>query len=104
MGQDSLASNARGGADLDGLSRGGVSGLDLLLGSGVGVLGRLDSVSHHEVPLLLELLQLSLVPNESYCESSLPELVLLVLLLVGSLLLRSEFAPFGSGQLHGLLV
>ena len=94
MGQDSLACNARGGAELDWLSRGGVSELNLLLGSGIGVLGRLDSFSHHEVPLLLELLQLTLVP----------ELVLLVHLLKWSLLLRSEFPPFGSGPLQGLLV
>lgn len=35
---------------------------------------------------------------------SLPELVLLVHLLKGSLLLRSELAPFGYGPLHGDLV
>ena len=98
-----LASHVAGETNLEWRSGGFVSGLDLLLAWAVE-LGRLDSSSCHEVPLLLELLELSVVPNEYYDELSLPDLSFLVLLEEKTLNLRGESVPLGSGLDDGLRI
>jgi hypothetical protein len=67
--------------------RGGIIRLDLLLCRREPNVSRLDTISHDEVALLLQLLELTLVPISELVNLILPELVILVLLEVRSLLL-----------------